>query len=136
MYKKEGELLNWNEISKQRDLSKDFIEEHKHQIKWEFLSSVYPIDEAFALQYKDYIHWGEICVNPCCTETFIERFQEEIDWNLVSLYSDISLSFAENHLSKVILGLLQDNVHVNMNKEDFVRLNMLKIKLKKEKQNS
>lgn len=118
--------MEWSNISKQQNLSKEFIEEYKHQIEWKCLSATYPIDEAFALQYKDFIDWTEICINPCCTEEIIERFQEEIDWKTLSRCGNVSLAFVEKHASRIYLGVLGFNRYLQISDEEFDRIRDLK----------
>src|SRR3712207_3292379 len=72
------ELNDWNKISKNKNLTKEFIE-----------------------KYQDKIDWDEICIYQELSESFMEKYANKLNWDLISKYQKLSEEFIEKHANKV-----------------------------------
>lgn len=81
--------MNWEEISKQGNLSEAFIKENKNHIEWRFL-----------LENQQFSHH------------FLEEMKDIVDWMGVSKYQHIDKDFIYKHLELVYFHLLEDNKYL------------------------
>lgn len=122
--------MSWVDISKQEELSEDFILEHLEKIDlWEVLQrkqvsssfldvvfSKYPKINSFEMQsisrkqqlepwfiekYADRLYWYDLSCNPCLTESLIVKFEQKIDWIMISMFLSLSESFIERYKDKL-----------------------------------
>lgn len=81
-------IVNWEDISTEKNLDYDFIREHKEQLHWDSICEHSHLSVAFLEEMKDYISWPSLC-----------RFQ------------NIDVDFLMNHLPHLSIEDLDQNSH-------------------------
>ena len=129
------ELVNWNEISKNKELSDEFILEYKDKLNfellcdsiklsedmirqldeyvdWNIISKYYkPFTAEFYIQYKDKLNWFNVCNNNrCLSESVIEECSEFMDWCALSECVKLTEDFVRKHEDKISWNNLSGNL--------------------------
>lgn len=120
-YKKD-EDINWNDISKYRELSENFIEKFKDYIDWNEISRHQILSEDFIEKHKDNLEWGSISSNQILSEDFIKRNEDYVDWEKLSCNPSLLFSkdFMIDKLNWNTVSLLQPFIDSNW---DYVNKN-------------
>lgn len=138
IYNKLLELVNWNEISKNKELSDEFILEYKDKLNFELLCDniilsedmIRQLDEyvdwsiiskyyksftaEFYIQYKDKLNWFYVCNNNrYLPESVIEECIDFIDWCALSKCVKLSENFVRKYQDKIYWNNLSANNECN-----------------------
>jgi len=66
--------VNWDRISKHKNLSEEFLE-----------------------QFKDKLDWNLISEHQVLHENLIEKFKDRLNWQVIALHQKLSPAFTEKH---------------------------------------
>lgn len=77
--RKNKETLNkidWENISKNKNLTENFIREFENNIDWFYISGFQNLSEDFLLEFKNKIYWNNIAYNKnlSLSKNFTEKF--------------------------------------------------------------
>ena len=93
-----GDLLtNWHLLTKNVELSEEFIHEFKDDINWVYICIYQTISERFIEEHKSYIHWIYISKHQRLTQHFIHKYRDVLNWDLICTYQRLSSKFIEDH---------------------------------------
>lgn len=121
--------FNWDEISHNKNLSFEFIEEFKNQLNWSILTSNNINEIDFIRTFKDnidwytisnrlsfdncgyeydffeefssYINWSKIARWDYISEDFIDKFSEVLDWDVISGCQGLSRYLMEKYIDNI-----------------------------------
>lgn len=93
----EPEELDWRGISKDPNLTEEFIEKHKDDLNWYELSCHYPMTEEFMDKYAGRLNWSAICYHQKLSEDFIERNKDRVVWYALHHRQNLSDEFVEKY---------------------------------------
>lgn len=79
--------MDWKEISRQKNLSEEFMKEHKDQLDWYLL----------CLHHK------------ALSESLIVEMEKHVNWNLISRLQTLSVPFIKSYIAYMNLFHLQKN---------------------------
>ena len=96
-----ADKVDWYWISMYQKLSEEFIEKHADKVDWDCISRDQKLSEEFIERYAGEVDWYWISERQKLSEKFIERHTEEIYWNCISGYQKLSEKFIEKHADKV-----------------------------------
>lgn len=88
--------INWNIISRQKNLNAAFIREHQHRLNWTNLSSSHMF-----------------------SETELEEFKDYLEWKKVAFRQQLSLPFILAHWNRLPLLLLKRNERIHLQQEEW-----------------
>ena len=112
--------VNWSSVSYELNLSESFIREFQNKLNWRSVSSASRLSESFIREFKDKVDWEKISEAQKLSESFIREFKDKVDWDNISLRQKISESFAEEFIEDIILSFLCCNIDSDIS-EDFIR---------------
>ena len=92
--------VDWNRISAYQKLSEKFIEKHADEVNWYWISEYQKLSEEFIEQHADEVDWDWISMDQKLSEEFIERHADKVDWHWISKYQKLSEEFIEKHADK------------------------------------
>ena len=92
---------NWLAISRNLNLTEEFIEQHADEIDWYYISIYQKLSEKFIEKHVEEVYWYLVSIYQKLSEEFIERHAGEVDWNRISMYQKLSEKFIEKHADKV-----------------------------------
>ena len=101
--------VNWDYLSRNRNISEAYFERHIDKVNWVYLSSNENISEAFFKRHIDKAEWEYLSSNRNISEAFFERHIDKIDWDYLSSNRTISEEFFERHIDKVDWDYLSEN---------------------------
>lgn len=91
----------WQEISKSKGITEDFLDEFKYKISWGNLDYS-GFSEDLILKFKDKVVWMAVFQKAKLSEKFIEEYVEEYSsWRVVSWSQKLSEDFIRKHQDKV-----------------------------------
>lgn len=73
-------------------LSEEFIDRHKDELNWNYVSSFQKLSEEFIESHLDYVDWGCISSYQKLSEEFIEKYANKIDWKFIIRNTKIHFS--------------------------------------------
>lgn len=113
------EKLDWEQVSKQSDLSDSFLQEYKEMLNWRLLSQYRTFTKESIETFKKHVHWEEICSYQSCldvsfiyknskhicfaflstnehiTEEVVKEFKEKINWARMLTDCDVDICLVE-----------------------------------------
>lgn len=99
---------DWAEISKDKDLTPDFIKCFRDKINllhnYTQNRFAYDLEEYPDVEYSDMVKWLMISINKNISEEFIEKHQEKIQWEYIRIRKDLSDEFIAKFLDKLQCG--------------------------------
>lgn len=98
--------MDWNQISRQPDLSEDFIREYEKQINWDILLLSQNKSEKI-------------------NESFVENLKDVIDWSAVARSQLLSFSFIKQHLPRLPVKWLMGNTRLRFSTIQWEELKFL-----------
>ncbi len=101
--------IDWIDVSRNRKLSKNFIEKHANQVDWFYISMYQKLSEPFIEKHADKVDWSCISANQKLSESFIEQHKDEVNWYSISIYQKLSEGFIEKHADKVNWSCISAN---------------------------
>lgn len=93
----EADVIDWEEISSDPNLTQEFIEAHANSLNWYQLSCHYPMTEEFIERYAGRVNWSAICWHQKLSEDFVEKHADRIVWYALHKKQDFSEEFIEKH---------------------------------------
>lgn len=99
--RKYGEYLEWNQISKNWNLSAQLIIPFADKVDWKVITQRLSLSEDFIREFHDKLNLKEISRNNKLSEEFIEEFNESVDWDYVGVRDEYSLPFIRKHKEKL-----------------------------------
>lgn len=86
--KERKRVMNWMDISQEKDLSISFMKEHEHLINWIIFCGLNKhITTQKILELCEYIHWNSLSTNPVLTIETVMKFEKQLNWNILCLYN-------------------------------------------------
>jgi hypothetical protein len=103
-YDKLMQYVDWNKVSRQPDLTEDFIREFQDHLDWEVISAQNTLSEDFIREMKDKVDWNEISMREDLDEDFIREFQDRVNWCYVSdsVWEDLSPEFRKKFEHRLV----------------------------------
>jgi len=89
--------LKWQLISRNEQLSEEFIVEHKDLVYWYYISQYQKLSEEFIIEHKNLIKWKWICIKQKLSEEFIREHKDLVDWYWISIKQKLSEEFIVEH---------------------------------------
>jgi len=93
--------VNWNYISKYQKLSEGFIREFQNKVNWTWISKYQKLSEDFIQEFQDKVNWYWISIYQKLSEDFIREFQDKVNWCWISIYQNLSKEFIREFQDKV-----------------------------------
>ena len=94
----------WEDISKRKNLSEDFIREFQDEVDWSCISMYQNLSESFIREFQDNVNWWSISMYQKLSESFIRDFQNKMKWYQISSRQKLSESFIREFKDKVDWG--------------------------------
>lgn len=105
--------MNWSNISLQRGLSENFIEEHANDLHWHYICFVQKLSEDFIEKMEEYIDWGQISHFQTLSEPFIKKHFEKLNFYSLIKNQTLSEDFVMEHFHKAnFWDWFSENKHV------------------------
>lgn len=92
----------WTDISKMKNLSKDFIREFQNELDWTILTRNSNIDESIVEEFWDKINMKDALTRREFSEEFLKRHKHELDWEVISYF--------QGHLSEQFVEEMKDYI--------------------------
>ena len=96
-----NENTNWEEISKIKELSEDFIRKYQDKVDWYYISGYQKLSEDFIREFKDKVDWYYISTYQKLSDNFIREFKDKVDWYYISTFQKLSDNFIREFKEKV-----------------------------------
>ena len=93
--------FDWKSISINQKLSEDFIREFQNRVNWDYISEYQKLSEDFIREFQNKVDWYVISRCQKLSEDFIREFKDKIDWSNVSIYQKLSEDFIREFKDKV-----------------------------------
>ena len=93
--------VSWVNVSRNIQLSENFIREFQDKIYWHYISEYQKLSENFIREFQDKVNWTYISERQNLSEEFIREFQGKVDWNCISCYQKLSENFIREFQNKV-----------------------------------
>ena len=110
--------VNWNTISYTQILSEEFIRRNADKLNWYSISEYQKLSEAFIREFQDKVRWDKISRYQKLSEPFIREFQDKIVWYCISAYQKLSEAFIREFQDKVVWYLISKYQKLS---ESFIR---------------
>lgn len=98
-----GPVIHWGNISRNKCLSEEFMEENKDKIDWNDISVFQTMSESFIEKHKDLVSWNGISRYQVLSEDFLIKHKDQVDWNIVCSSQILSREFMNNFIKKEII---------------------------------
>ena len=98
--------IDWEAVSRNMEISEDFIREHKDWLNWIIMSYRRNLSESFIREYKDLLSWWVISHTQKLSEDFIREFKDLVNWSWISLRQELSEDFIREFKDLVDLGAI------------------------------
>ena len=108
----------WIEISYYQNLSENFIKEFQYSVKWNYISERQKLSEEFIREFHNIVNWDNISKYQKLSENFIKKFQNRVNWNNISAYQKLSENFIRKFKDKVYWIIISINQKLS---ENFIR---------------
>lgn len=114
--------MKWEQVSKEKNLSIDFLQEHEEHIYWLDTAKTILLTKEFIEAFSpNRLIWHQLAVNPSLTIDLLEEIKDEYftNWKLISYYYPITKEIYdrfERYIDKKTLFENNDNKKVNVNK--------------------
>ena len=110
--------INWIIVSRNIQLSEEFIREFQDKIDWYYISEYQKLSEDFIRKFQDKVDWGYISICQKLSENFIREFQNKVNWDFISQYQKLSKDFIREFQNKVNWDNISKYQKLS---EDFIR---------------
>ncbi len=94
--------IAWTDISKMKNLSKDFIREFQNELDWTILTRNSNIDESIIEEFWDKINMKDALTRREFSEEFLKRHRHELNWEMISYF--------QGHLSEQFVEEMKDYI--------------------------
>ena len=91
----------WIEISYYQNLSENFIREFQYSVTWSYISERQKLSEEFIREFKNRVDWDNISKYQKLSENFIKKFQNRVNWINISAYQKLSENFIREFKDKI-----------------------------------
>jgi hypothetical protein len=91
----------WDDISKNIELSEDFIIEFELYINWDHVTLCQELTERVISECEYLIDWDILCERKVLSEEFIEKHSDNLTWEMISAYQNLSDEFLIKHKEKI-----------------------------------
>ena len=108
----------WIEISYYQNLSENFIREFQYSVTWSYISERQKLSEEFIREFKNRVDWDNISKYQKLSENFIKKFQNRVNWINISAYQKLSENFIREFKDKVYWIIISINQKLS---ENFIR---------------
>lgn len=97
------DVLDWDCITTEYNLTDDFIREYQDKLNWSLLCKYYPMDlsKGQIREFKDKVDWKVIAEEGELTHDFIREFQNELDWHLITKHQRTNRAFIREFKHKI-----------------------------------
>ena len=99
-YEKYINKLNWNNISRNKNIPIEFYEKHIEKLNWEYISRNTNIHISFYEKNLSKLDWLCISTNTNIPMWFYEKHIEKLDWYWISNNPNIPIWFYEKYINK------------------------------------
>ena len=110
-------VVDWEKISRESELSEEFIREYADQVDWYCISAYQKLSEDFIREFKDKVNWNYISKYQRLSEDFIREFRYKVNWNYISKYQHLSKEFIEEFNDKLYMNFITDSWHYKSTEE-------------------
>jgi hypothetical protein len=110
--------VSWDDISRYKKLSEEFIREFKDKVDWGWISVDQKLSENFIREFIDKVKWWDISEYQKLSEGFIREFKDKVDWIFISAYQKLSEGFIRKFKHKVDWRCISQYQKLS---EDFIR---------------
>ena len=110
--------INWINVSRNIQLSEEFIREFQDKVDWYYISEYQKLSENFIREFQDKVDWYYISEYQKLSENFIYEFQNKVNWNCISIYQKLSEEFIRKFQDKVNWYRISEYQKLS---EDFIR---------------
>ncbi len=94
-----------------QELSENFIEQHKNDVIWGWISMYQKLSEDFIDTYADKVNWCWISECQNLSENFIEEHKYNVNWYCISKYQKLSKQFIEKYKNNLNIRAIKDSWH-------------------------
>lgn len=103
--------MNWNEISKEQNLSLSFMEEHKKELQWDVVSSHITLTEEMLSTCREHFNWQKIVGNPSFSPHLVEYVSDykEMEWKVFSLHYPLTIDLCKKIEKKLHAIYVKNN---------------------------
>jgi len=103
----------WYFITKNSELSEEFLEEFQDKICWVTVSSTYDLSQNFIDKFEHKIHWDMLSMLKELTEDFMRENEERINWINISACQNLSEKFIYEFREKVHWPAILNNQKIS-----------------------
>ena len=82
--KKEQDILDWNIISRKKNLPEQFLNEFEHFLNWLEVSRGNILSNNLLLKHIGSVDWKYISTNYILTQEFIQLFKDNLNWSYIA----------------------------------------------------
>lgn len=79
---KDKRSVSWNAVSRDEELSENFLRENSDQVNWKLVSEFQVLPEIFVRKFSGRLYWKEVIQHQQVSEGFIEEFASEEKWQV------------------------------------------------------
>jgi hypothetical protein len=108
----------WKEISKDCQLSEEFIDAYQDELDWLCICRYQKLSEDFIRCHINKIKFGAISQYQKLSEDFIRDYKNKVDWKSISTYQTLSEDFIREFHNKVNWFRISSNQKLS---ENFIR---------------
>ena len=102
----ETTVSEYDDISQNKILSEDFIEEHADKVNWDYISIYQNLSENFIEKHQDKVNWLYITIHQKLSENFIEKHQDKVNWFGITMLQNLSEDFIERNYDKLKISII------------------------------
>ena len=95
------EQVNWVRISRYQNLSEDFIREFQDSLFWNIISGTQTLSEEFIREFRYKVDWISISESQKISELFIREFKDSVFWNDILIHQIVSEDFLYEFKNKI-----------------------------------
>jgi len=114
LIEKYKDYIDWDGLSKNGNLSFQFVETYIDSINWFYVSSYYPLNIVFFEKFKNYIDWNSVSNREDLSIRFVNQFKEYLNWLVISskirTINDSSIVFIRTFRDYIRWDILTCNI--------------------------
>lgn len=87
--------FDWDQISKWKSLSIDFLREFKDKLNWQAITGNSSFSEDMMNEFRDKVDWKKLASDHYLSNDFIRKHRDRFDWERISYFQDLNEEFVE-----------------------------------------
>ena len=97
---------DWEGVSREKDLSEEFIREFKNDLEWFSVSKFQKLSESLIVELKGYVNWLGVSKYQKLSENFIRENVVNVCWEYICIHQKLSENFLREFQDRVYWGII------------------------------